>query len=180
MINTSDKIAFGGGCYWCTEAIFLSLNGVRKVEQGFIASVHGFESFSEAVIVHYDSDVIPLKVLMEIHLNTHHSTVEHSMRQKYRSAIYTFSEAQNEIVLTILEALQRSFPLEIITKVLAFGQFRASEESSVNYYYKNPEKPFCKRFINPKLTMILNRFSNYMNLEKMEGLKITNNQFESS
>lgn len=180
MINKSDKIAFGGGCYWCTEAIFLSLKGVQKVEQGFIASIEGFEAFSEAVIVHFNSDVMPLKVLMEIHLNTHHSTVEHSMRQKYRSAIYTFSERQHDVVLSILEELQRSFPSKLITKILPFKEFRTSVESSVNYYYKNPEKPFCERFINPKLSMMLNRFSNYMNLEKMKDLKITNNQFESS
>lgn len=179
MINKSEKIAFGGGCYWCTEAVFLSLKGVQKVEQGFIASIEGFETFSEAVIVHFDSEIIPLKVLMEIHLNTHQSTVEHSMRQKYRSAIYTFSEQQNEIVLSILEELQHSFPLELITKVLPFKEFRASAESSVNYYYKNPEKPFCERFINPKLSMMLNKFSNFLNLGKMEELKIINNQLES-
>ncbi|MEM9076169.1 MAG: peptide-methionine (S)-S-oxide reductase [Bacteroidota bacterium] len=78
-----DKIGLGGGCHWCTEAVFSSLNDVIRVEQGFISS-NEESAFSEAVIVHYDSNAISLKDLVGIHLYTHKSTSDHSMRAKYR------------------------------------------------------------------------------------------------
>ena len=84
------KIAFGGGCHWCTEAVFQSLKGVEKVEQGFITSYDQNNTFSEAVIVDFNTEKIDLKTLVEIHLHTHKSTSNHSMRKKYRSAIYVF------------------------------------------------------------------------------------------
>lgn len=75
------KIGFGGGCHWCTEAVFQSLKGVKSVQQGWIASKNEHFEFSEAVIVDFDPSSIPLKVLIEIHLHTHKSTSEHSMRK---------------------------------------------------------------------------------------------------
>jgi len=69
-----EKIAMGGGCHWCTEAVFQSLKGVQLVEQGFIASHGNSDKFSEGVIVHFDPHLIPLEVLIEIHLHTHQCT----------------------------------------------------------------------------------------------------------
>ena len=95
------KIAFGGGCHWCTEAVFQSLLGVSKVEQGFVASTGQHNSFSEAVIVHFNVEDITLKTLTEIHLNTHKRTSNHSMRTKYRSGCIRFLKSKN----TMLNAL---------------------------------------------------------------------------
>ena len=62
----TTKIALGGGCHWCTEAVFQSLIGVHKVEQGFVASTDENTSFSEAVIVHFSPEAISLQTLIEI------------------------------------------------------------------------------------------------------------------
>ena len=86
-MNT-QKIALGGGCHWCTEAVFQSLIGVERVEQGYVASTGNNNSFSEAVIVHFNTERISLKTLIEIHLHTHKSTSNHSLRERYRSAVY--------------------------------------------------------------------------------------------
>jgi len=94
----SSKIGFGGGCHWCTEAVFQSLKGVRSVAQGFIASTEKNSSFSEAVIVFYDAAIITLKDLIEIHLHTHNSTSNHRFRKKYRSAVYYFEKRQKQII----------------------------------------------------------------------------------
>lgn len=155
------KIAFGGGCHWCTEAVFQSLKGVEKVEQGFVASLDENSSFSEAVIVHFKAENITLKTLIEVHLLTHKSTSEHSMRKKYRSAIYTFSETQKERALLLLESFQTKFNDKIITQVLPFVSFKTSEKQFKNYYKSNPNKPFCKRFIDPKLERIKKEFLDY-------------------
>ncbi len=156
-------IAFGGGCHWCTEAVFQSLIGVNNVAQGWVQSTDENDTFSEAVIVEFDPTIIPLKVLIEIHLRTHKSTIQHSMRKKYRSAIYFYDQAQKEITNQILIVLQKDFKQKIITQVLPFVTFKASREEITNYYYSNPSKPFCEQFINPKLKLLLNEFSEFAN-----------------
>lgn len=153
------KIAFGGGCHWCTEAVFQTLIGVEKVEQGWVASTETNNSFSEAVIVRFNVEKINLKTLIEIHLLTHKSTSNHSMRTKYRSAIYYFSHQQKEEILQIIEQLQGNFSDRIITKIVEFKNFKPSTEEFQNYYQSNPDKPFCKNYINPKLNLLVNQFS---------------------
>jgi len=165
------KIALGGGCHWCTEAVFQSLIGVSKVEQGFVASTGDNNTFSEAVIVHFNAEDISLKALIEIHLYTHKSTANHSMRTKYRSAVYVFSEAQKREAKQILDSLQIQFENKLITEVLPFKSFKASREQIQNYYYNNPEKPFCERFINPKMQVLLKQFSNCTNKNKLKHLE---------
>jgi len=160
------KVAFGGGCYWCTEAVFQSLIGVEKVAQGFISSEGKNDSFSEAVIVYFN-EKITLKTLIEIHLHTHKSTKEHSMRTKYRSAIYYFTKEQKEKSIQILETLQVDSKEKIITQILSFKNFKPSMEASQNYYVKNAEKPFCQKYINPKLDLIVCKFSSHINPRNM-------------
>lgn len=154
------KIGFGGGCHWCTEAVFQSLIGVSKVEQGFISSKE-FQEFSEAVIVHFDNDIIPLRSLIEIHLHTHRSTKNHSMRDKYRSAVYVFDDQQRSESSFLLDEIKLNFSEPIVTQILYFDSFQSSEVRFKNYYFTNPRKPFCERYIHPKLTLLMNQFSNY-------------------
>jgi len=161
------KIGFGGGCHWCTEAVFQSLNGVSGVEQGFIASTGQNNPFSEAIIVHYNSNIIPLKDLVEIHLRTHKSTINHTMRSKYRSAIYVFSELQCSEIDQILQSHQKKFGNKLITKAYRFHEFKPSEKQFTNYYYNNPDKPFCKNHIDPKLRILMKQFSNQVNKKKL-------------
>ena len=158
----NNKIAFGGGCHWCTEAVFQALKGVNKVDQGFIASTKSDTTFSEAVIVHFDSELITLEILIQIHLYTHKSSSNHSMRTKYRSAIYYFSEAQKEAASLLLIKLQSEFEAPIITKTLPFKDFKPSEIQFKNYYKNNPNKPFCKTYINPKLKLLQQKFSKHL------------------
>ncbi|MGO4911250.1 peptide-methionine (S)-S-oxide reductase [Leeuwenhoekiella sp. W20_SRS_FM14] len=159
MLKSISKIALGGGCHWCTEAVFQSLNGVLKVEQGYVASTGFYREYSEAVIVHFNPDIIPLAVLIEIHLYTHKSTSDHSFRTKYRSAVYYFSEYQEAIISQIIIDLQPLFKEQLITQILPIASFEASRESLHDYYLKDPDKPFCKRYIQPKLKLLKEKFS---------------------
>ena len=153
------KIALGGGCHWCTEAVFQSLVGVEKVEQGYVSSIGEHYTFSEAVIVHFNSELISLNALIEIHLYTHKSTSNHSMRKKYRSAIYVFSESQRTSIHSFINLLQPQFNNKIITQILDFNEFKPSLEQFQDYYKKNPRKPFCEKFIHPKLKLLQQQFS---------------------
>ena len=166
------QIAFGGGCHWCTEAVFQSLLGVAKVKQGWVSSTEKNNTFSEAVIVHFNN-TIDLKTLIHIHLLTHKSTSNHSMRTKYRSAIYYFSKEQQEQCLLTINQLQASFKKPIITQVLPYKNFKPSTDDFQNYYASNPEKPFCKNYIEPKLKFLLQNFSKQVNHSKVSHLSPT-------
>lgn len=157
------KIGFGGGCHWCTEAVFASLKGVQNVAQGWIASTIPNDAFSEAVVVFYDDAVISLADLTEIHLHTHASASLHSMRDKYRSAIYYFDESDRSEAKQIITKLQADFEQPVITQVLAFVDFKSSLPEHINYYYSNPEKPFCALYIQPKIQLLKNKFSRLTN-----------------
>jgi peptide-methionine (S)-S-oxide reductase len=161
MTNELYKIAVGGGCHWCTEAVFQSLIGVKQVEQGYVASDGDAATFSEAVIVHFDPEILPMSALVSIHLHTHKSTENHSFREKYRSAVYFFSEIQHTELRAILKHLQSEFKKPLVTKTLPFNSFKPSREQITNYYYKNPQKPFCEQFIHPKLAVLLRKFSEF-------------------
>jgi peptide-methionine (S)-S-oxide reductase len=145
------KIGFGGGCHWCTEAVFQSLKGVRQVDQGWIKSVAPYDSFSEAVVVHFRPEIIDYKTLIEIHLLTHSSTSEHRMRPKYRSAIYFFTESEQSIFTDIVFQISQVNQKNYIPRILPFAGFKFNKESYLSYYQKNPEKAFCKTYIHPKL-----------------------------
>lgn len=165
-IPTSDKtepvilrIGFGGGCHWCTEAVFASLNGVMRVEQGWIASVPPDEKPSEAVIAHFDPALIPLDILIEIHLRTHSSQSNHTMRGKYRSAVYSFDEEQKLQAEKILSRLTQDFNPPPVTRVLPFADFTSSPPRYQGYFRKNAEGPFCRNYIDPKLALLRKAFS---------------------
>lgn len=162
MDATIKTIGLGGGCHWCTEAVYQSLRGVKVVEQGYISAVAPEDSLSEAVIVHYDPAVISLAVLIEIHLYTHKSTSLHSMRDTYRSAVYVQNEEEYAFAKTALERLQSQFEERIITQVLYFETFKASREEISNYYQKDPSKPFCERYIEPKLGLLREEFGEFV------------------
>lgn len=155
-----QKIGFGGSCHWCTEAIFRSLKGVNSVDQGWITSDAENETPSEAVIVHFDQEEISLETLIAIHLHTHSCTAQHIMRGKYRSAVYTFNNTQLKASAATIKALQTEFEQPIITKTLPFKTFKLNSENYLDYYYKDPSKPFCQNIVNPKLKALLNRFKN--------------------
>ena len=111
------QIGFGGGCHWCTEAVYNSLAGVHEVRQGYISSLPPHEQFSEAVLATFDEEQISLKVLIEIHIRTHASSSSHSMREKYRSAIYVGDNALKNRCESILEFLQARIDKPLVTQV---------------------------------------------------------------
>ncbi|MCZ4408458.1 peptide-methionine (S)-S-oxide reductase [Cryomorphaceae bacterium 1068] len=155
----SPIIGLGGSCHWCTEGIFGSVIGVEKVRQGWISAAAPHNSFSEAILFEFDPQRISLPNLIAIHLHSHSCTSAHCMRKKYRSAIYVFSADQELSCLQALKNLQAEFDEKIITEVLYFKDFRLNSEEYRDYYHNNPEKPFCQKFIEPKLNRLLEKYS---------------------
>ncbi len=161
-----EKIGLGGGCHWCTEAIFQSLRGVLRVQQGWISAIRA-PAYSEAVIVHFDPGIISLATLVAVHLHTHSATSDHGMRHKYRSGVYAFDETQQSEVARLLEGYQADFAAPLVTKAYGFRAFRENTEEFTNYYYRNPGKPFCQNWISPKLQLLMDRFGSSVDPQKI-------------
>jgi peptide-methionine (S)-S-oxide reductase len=138
----------------------MSLKGVFNVRQGWISSNGDNSEWSEAILLDYDEKLISLKELIEVHLSTHASTSSHSMRKKYRSAVYYFDEEQKRVVEKALEKFSSSFQETIITEALKFEKFKLNIENQLEYFKKNGKNQFCERYIHPKLDMLKSEFSN--------------------
>ena len=153
-----EEIGFGGGCHWCTEAVFQSIKAVNDVKQGFIRSSPPHDAYSEAVEVTYDPKKISLETLISVHLATHASTSAHKMRGKYRSAIYVFDDDQHSQAEAVLSKISAETDAEFVTAVLNHRGFKSSDERFQNYYKDGPDRPFCKTYIDPKLAKIRQGF----------------------
>lgn len=165
------KVGFGGGCHWCTEAVFEHLIGVVKVQQGWIKSQTPFDTFSEAVIVEYDPSVISLEVLIQIHLHTHSSTSDHAMREKYRSAVYFFNPSDEVFLIKTLLKEEKENSHKYITKILPFEEFKSNTKQFLHYYKNSPEAPFCTTYITPKLSKLMHEFGKHVkgNFDNSKG-----------
>ena len=146
------RVGFGGGCHWCTEAVYEALEGVLAVKQGWIASyLPGAREFSEAVLVEFDETKIEIEALFYIHLLTHNATSSHSMRGRYRSAIYAEDPQAVTAFEELLQRLQVYFDKPLVTKVYPILAFKENKEESLHYYLQDPNRPFCQTHIAPKL-----------------------------
>lgn len=157
-----EKIGLGGGCHWCTEGIFQMLRGVPQVDQGFVRSDPPADGWAEGVIVHFDPLVIDLAIIVEVHLRTHAASAPYVAKGKYRSAIYVHDDVQQGQAAGVIASLQREFEGRIETRVLPFRDFKPSDERFMNYYASNPDKPFCRRYIDPKLAVIREDFADLL------------------
>lgn len=119
-----ENAGFGGGCHWCTEAVFQSLRGVTEVAQGFIAADPPHQAYSEAVSVTWDPDLIGFDDLIAVHLATHASMSQHKMRGKYRSAVYVKSDARADHARRIIAELAEQTGSAFVTAVLPFAPSR--------------------------------------------------------
>lgn len=153
------QAGFGGGCHWCTEGVFQALRGVSQVDQGFVQSDAPAETWAEGVIVTFDPSIIPLATLAEVHLRTHSATRARSPRGKYRSAIYIFEDGQRDETQSAIDRFADETGKAVHTLVLPFRGFRASDGRYKNYYRTDPSRPFCRRYIDPKLDYIRRHFS---------------------
>ena len=162
LVTGKGRIGFGGGCHWCTEAVFDALRGVQLVQQGYVRSEPPAHTDSEAVLVDFDDNVISLRVLIEVHLRTHSSGSKHALRNKYRSAVYTFDDEQTAQCKQLLSELQGQFDHQLITQVLPFVGFTSSSARYHKYYATDPDRPFCTSRIEPKLDLLRRDYSEFV------------------
>ena len=164
------KIDFGGGCFWCTEAIFQRINGVLKVESGYSGGIvinptyrevcSGTTGHAEVVEITYKPDVISFDDLLRIHLSTHNPTRVDKQGadrgSQYRSIIFYRTEEEKQTAMKIINEMQKSYSDMIVTQLEMFEHFYKAEDYHQNYYNRNQEGGYCQAVIDPKLSRFRN------------------------
>lgn len=163
-----DTITFGGGCFWCTEAIFQRLNGVVSVESGYSGGkiknpsykevCSGMTGHAECTQIVYDTNKLPLAEILQVFFKTHDPTTLNRQGAdegtQYRSVIFYRNPEQKKIAEDIKSGLDKSgaFYAPIVTEISAFDVFYKAEDYHQNYYNLNKEKnSYCTYVIVPKV-----------------------------
>lgn len=165
--ESRDTITFGGGCFWCIEAIFAELAGVHSVVSGYSggkeanpsykAVCSGTTGHAEVVQVVYDPQLITLEELLEVFFTLHDPTTLNrqgaDVGTQYRSVIFYRNEHQKQRSEKAIKTLnsEKAFDAPIVTEVTTFNAFYPAENYHQEYYELNKEQPYCKAVIKPKM-----------------------------
>lgn len=175
-MSKNEVAIFGGGCFWCTEAIFQQLKGVISVTPGY-AGGHipnpsynevssGTTGHAEVARIEFDPSIIPYQDLLEVFMHLHDPTTlnrqGYDVGSQYRSIILYNSEQQRKIAEKELKTLtsEKEFKKPIVTEIKPLDKFYEAEDYHKNYYLNNQDKPYCQLIISPKLTHLRQKYSN--------------------
>jgi peptide-methionine (S)-S-oxide reductase len=171
----AEIVTLGGGCFWCTEAIFLRLKGITSAFPGYSGGhipnptynqvSTGTTGHAEVVQITYDPKIITFRQILDIFFATHDPTTINQqgadMGTHYRSVIFYHTDKQKiEAELFIKELIQKkSFPAPIVTKLESYRTFYPAEEYHLKYYERNRNLPYSQFVITPKVEKLEKKFS---------------------
>jgi peptide-methionine (S)-S-oxide reductase len=176
--SVTETATFGSGCFWCTEAIFLNVEGVSNVESGYTGGkvknptykevCSGLTGHAEVVQLEFDPLVISYDQLLEIFWKTHDPTTLNQqgadVGTQYRSVIYYHNDEQKrkaEYYKARLEE-EKAFDKPIVTEISAAAKFYKAEDYHQNYYNLNNNAPYCAYVIQPKLEKFRKAFKDVL------------------
>ncbi len=164
------KIAtVGGGCFWCTEAVFDQIKGVEKVVSGYAGgNVPGYPTYrevcsgltghAEVVQISYDPEVISYQEILIIFMTTHDPTTLNrqgaDVGTQYRSVIYYTNGEEKSVIEEVIRQVQPYYDNPIVTEVSELPTFYPAEEDHQNYYANNKEQGYCNFVITPKISKL--------------------------
>jgi peptide-methionine (S)-S-oxide reductase len=173
-----QKATLGGGCFWCMEAVFQRLNGVLEVYSGYMGGetenpsykevCTGNTGHAEVVQITFDIQRISFDDLLDIFFEMHDPTTlnrqGNDVGTQYRSVIFYHTPEQQKKALEKIRQLEKSkvHQKKIVTQVLPAQTFYKAEAYHQNYYNLNPEQPYCKLVINPKIEKLNKMFAKYL------------------
>ncbi|NBB80577.1 MAG: peptide-methionine (S)-S-oxide reductase MsrA [Verrucomicrobia bacterium] len=164
--KSSRSVAtFGAGCFWCVEAVFQQLDGVRHVESGYMGGdvdnptyrevCSGTTGHAEVIQIWYDPEVISFETLLDWLWRSHDPTTLNRQGAdagtQYRSAIFYHDETQRTIAEASKDAAQAKFDAPIVTEITEARTFYPAENYHQDYYRENASAPYCQMVIRPKL-----------------------------
>ena len=176
-----QTITLGGGCFWCTEAVFDRVRGVTDVQSGYSNGqtvkpsyeqvCTGKTGHNEVVRVTFDPEVIGLHQILQIFFATHDPTTlnrqGNDVGTQYRSGIYFHSPEQEKAADAMQQqmAQEQIFDAPIVTEVLPVANFSAAEAYHDNYYARNPHQGYCAAVVGPKVAKFRKTFARFLKSE---------------
>ncbi len=179
MKNDTEIAILGGGCFWCTEAVFKMLKGVVSVNPGYAGGAKknptyeevssGKTGHAEVIKIEYDPNNVSFETLLTIFFATHDPTTKNrqgnDIGEQYRSIVLYTNEKQKEITQNFIKELNSSSREGVVieTEVKLFDKFYPAEDYHKNYYENNKNQSYCQVVINPKLQKVQEKFTELLN-----------------
>lgn len=172
-----ETIVLGGGCFWCTEAVFLMLKGVKSVQPGY-AGGHvmnptyeqvctGETGHIEVIKIVYDPDQLAFEEILRVFFATHDATTPNrqgnDIGPQYNSAIFYTTECQREKAQHYIDVINKAGHVQpIVTQVRPLDAFYIAEDYHKNYYEKNKSAGYCQLIIEPKVEKVQQTFKSLL------------------
>lgn len=161
----TEEIVLGGGCFWCTEASFKKVKGVKSVTSGYAGGhvknpsyrevCSGDTGHAEVIKIEYDREKIGLEKILEFFFRIHDPTTENregpDIGSQYRSIILYKNEEEKQLIEAFIEEKQKDYEDEIVTEVTGLESFYVAEDKHQDYFEKNPEDAYCRMHASPKV-----------------------------
>jgi peptide-methionine (S)-S-oxide reductase len=164
------KATFAGGCFWCTEAVYQQIKGVKRVTSGYLGGsvpdptyedvCTGLTGHAEAVEIEYDPAVVPYEKLLEVFFATHDPTTKNrqgvDVGTQYRSGVFYHDDEQKRIAEDVIARLDAAgaFPAKIVTEVTATSKFYPAEAYHQEYFANNSGQGYCEAVVAPKVEKV--------------------------
>jgi len=178
MAHNLQIITLGGGCFWCTEAVFDRVRGITDVESGYTNghTLHpsyeqicqGDTGHAEVVRLTFDADEISLQEILEIFFHTHDPTTlnrqGNDVGTQYRSGIYYETAEQKEVADDLVRQLNqdRQFGAPVVTEVLPCTNYWPAEDYHQDFFAKNPYQGYCMAVAAPKVAKLRKTFARFL------------------
>jgi peptide-methionine (S)-S-oxide reductase len=172
--QANEVITVGGGCFWCTEAVFEQLKGVEKVESGYSGGAvpdptyeqvcTGDTGHAEVSQITFDPKVIPLKVVLEVFFTVHDPTTldrqGNDVGTQYRSVIFYRNDEQKAVAKQVIKeiAAAKIWNGQIVTQLSPFKAFYKAEDYHQEYFKLHGRQPYCQMVIAPKVAKFREHF----------------------
>ncbi len=179
MENQTQTLVLGGGCFWCTEAVFKMMKGVKSVEPGYSGGTTknptyadvctGMTGHAEVIKIDYDPLVANLRDIFTVFFASHDPTTlnrqGNDVGTEYRSVIFYTTEDQKKEADKIISEIENSNSAggHVVTEVKPLMEFYPAEEEHRDYFARNPERVYCQIIINPKLEKVQKQFADLLN-----------------
>ena len=172
-----EKVTLGGGCFWCTEAVFQRLKGIHAVVSGYMGGhvdnptykdiCTGTSGHAEVIEIEFDPEIISLDTILEVFWTTHDPTTLNRQGNdkgtQYRSVIFYNSPVQQSVALdSIKRVAQDLWEDPIVTQVVPLEKFYIAEVYHQNYYQSHSSRGYCQVVISPKMDKLRAKFSHIL------------------
>ncbi len=175
-MNSTEQITLGGGCFWCTEAVYEQVRGVRHVESGYCnghvvapsyeAVCSGNTGHAEVVRVDFDPAEISLRQVLEIFFSIHDPTTLNrqgaDVGSQYRSGIYCHNEAQRVLAAEVLAEANAALGGRVVTELTGEQNYSAAESYHQHYFARNPDQGYCAFVVGPKVEKFRKTFKSLL------------------